>query len=92
MNIRWKRKALSDLESIHDYIASHDLMAAKRVVRRVVVAIERLRNFPQSGRPGSVPNARFLVVPGLLYIVVYRVGVDAVDIVAIVHSARRERK
>jgi len=32
-----------------------------------------------------------LVVPGLAYVVIYRVGNDTVDIIAILHTARRRR-
>lgn len=91
MNIRFKRRALADLEAIHEYIAPHDPVAAKRVVVRIASAIQRLRDFPLSGRVGPVRGIRLLVISGLPYIVVYRVRPEAVDIIAVVHSARRHR-
>jgi plasmid stabilization system protein ParE len=44
-----------------------------------------------SGRPGSRLGIRLLVVPGLPYIVVHRVGDETIDIIAVSHTARRRR-
>ncbi|MGZ8373088.1 MAG: type II toxin-antitoxin system RelE/ParE family toxin [Rhodoplanes sp.] len=62
-----------------------------RVVRRIEKAIDRLRILPLSGRPGVVKGTRILVVPGLPYVAIYRVVDDFVDIVAVLHTARRRR-
>jgi toxin ParE1/3/4 len=41
------------------------------------------------GRPGRVPGTRELVVAGTPYIVAYRVTASRVDVLAIIHAARR---
>jgi plasmid stabilization system protein ParE len=35
MNIRYEKRALEDLESIHSYISKFDQQAAKRVIARI---------------------------------------------------------
>ncbi|NVO13713.1 MAG: type II toxin-antitoxin system RelE/ParE family toxin [Rhodoplanes sp.] len=91
MKLRYRTVALADLAEIRDYIAQDDPEAARKVIRRIDTAVDRLRRMPWSGRPGEVPGTRILVVPGLPYVVIYRVGEDAVDIVAVLHTARNRR-
>jgi len=91
MKLRYKARALRHIEAIHEYIAKHDPAAAARVVRRIEHSIGRLVAFPLSGRPGEVAGTRILVVPGLPYVVIYRVREDEVDIIAVLHTARRRR-
>jgi plasmid stabilization system protein ParE len=48
--ILWSPQALSDLESIRDYIAHDSPQYAELVLRRLVAAVDRLETFPKSGR------------------------------------------
>jgi plasmid stabilization system protein ParE len=91
MKLRYKKRALADIEAIHKYITDYDRQAANGVVRRIERSIERLLVLPLSGRLGPVPGTRLLVVPGLPYIVLHRVGDETIDIVAVLHTARRRR-
>lgn len=91
MKIRYKARALRDIERIHDYIAEHDAAAAKRVIRRIETVISRLFFLPLSGRPGVVAGTRFVVIPGLLYVAIYRARDEVVDIIAVLHTSRRRR-
>ena len=91
MNLRYKARALRHIKAIHDYIALDDPAAATRVLRRIEDSVARLAILPYSGRPGVVAGTRVLVVPGLPYIVIYRVRRDEVDIIAVLHTARRRR-
>jgi toxin ParE1/3/4 len=90
MRLRYKSRALRDIEGIHQYISQFDPEAAKSVVRRIERSIGRLSLLPFSARP-SVKGTRLLVVPGLPYVVVHRVREDAIDIIAVLHTARRRR-
>jgi addiction module RelE/StbE family toxin len=90
MKLRYKVRALRDLEEIHSYISQFDTVAAGAVVRRIERSINRLLILPMSGRPG-VKGTRLLVVPGLPYVVIHRVAGDMIDIIAILHTARRRR-
>jgi addiction module RelE/StbE family toxin len=91
MKIRYKARALRDIERIHDYIAEYDAAAAKRVVRRIETVVSRLSIIPSSGRSGIVAGTRIVVIPGLPYVAIYRVRDEVVDIIAVVHTARRRR-
>lgn len=89
MRIRWSRPAIRDLVEIHAYIEQDNPAAATSVARAVVAAVERLADYPSSGRPGRVPETRELVVPGTPYAIPYRVTGDVVEIIAVLHGARK---
>jgi len=91
MIIRYKARALRHIESIHRHIADHDPTAAGRVIQRILHSISRLERHPFSGRAGAVADTRIVVVPGLPYVAVYRVSGEFVDILAVMHTARRNR-
>jgi plasmid stabilization system protein ParE len=63
MKLRYKVRALRDLEGIHGYISQFDPVAAGAVVSRIERSINRLLILPMSERP-SVKGTRLLVVPG----------------------------
>ncbi|MEZ8747368.1 type II toxin-antitoxin system RelE/ParE family toxin [Vibrio sp. 10N.286.49.E1] len=46
----WSEPALSDLNDIAEYIALENLVAAKQLVRNIFDKVERLSDFPESGR------------------------------------------
>jgi len=54
--VRWTRLALSDLVALRDYIAADDPKAADAVVAKVLEAVARLADFPESDR--IVPERR----------------------------------
>jgi len=89
MRLRWSIPALRDLEAIGDYIARDNPAAAARVVTTILDQAGRLAEHPHMGRPGRVPETRELVVTNTPYIVPYRVRGDAVQILAVLHGARR---
>lgn len=88
MRLRYDPRALTDLQEIFDYIAADDAAAAARVIRRIEHSIGRLEMLPYSGRPSQKKDVRILSVPSLPYIVVHRVLDDAVEILAVFHTAR----
>jgi plasmid stabilization system protein ParE len=61
MKLRYKVRALRDLEGIHGYISQFDPVAAAGVVRRIERSINRLLILPMSGR-SSVKGTRLLVL------------------------------
>ena len=89
MRIRWSPTAISDLESIRDYIARDSPKAARKVANRIKESVNRLSNFPNSGRVGSVPETRELVIPGTSYIVAYTIQGNVVRIAAVLHGRQR---
>lgn len=62
----WTEPALQQLDAIAEYIALDKPVAARHLVKTVFDKVERLEDFPQSGRiPPELPNSvyRELVVP-----------------------------
>jgi toxin ParE1/3/4 len=87
MKIRWTANALQDIEDLHGYIAADNPEAASATVRHIVNAIDALETHPGSGREGRVAGTRELVITP--YIVAYRCHDTAVEILGIIHGARR---
>jgi len=87
MIVRWTAAALRDLESLHGYVAEDNLPAAAASVERIISGIEALSRHPEMGRKGRVPDTRELLISP--YIVVYRSKATALELLAIIHSARR---
>jgi toxin ParE1/3/4 len=77
-----------DLNDIIDFIAFDNPSAAEKIYRSVVTAARRLIDFPEIGRIGRLPDTRELSLPSLPYLIVYHVGVDAVTVLAVFHTAR----
>ena len=89
MKLRWSRRAIRRLASIHDYIAKDSPAAAVRVAAAIVEAALRLEQFPLSGRVGRIEGTRELVIPGLPYILPYRVVDDVIHIASVIHTSRK---
>ena len=60
--------------------------AADRTIRRIVQAVETLRDHLHLGRSGRIAGTRELVIPETPYIVPYRVVDDDVQILAVIHG------
>ncbi|MGA2537816.1 MAG: type II toxin-antitoxin system RelE/ParE family toxin [Terracidiphilus sp.] len=86
MKIIWSPTAVSDLRSIREYIARENPRAAYKVAARIKDSVNRLVNFPLSGRAGRVAETRELVIPRTPYIAAYRIQGDNVQIAAVLHG------
>jgi toxin ParE1/3/4 len=89
MKLFWAPGALDDLRHLRAYIARDNPHATTEIAAKVLEAVERLGSFPASGRPGRVPNTRELVVPGTPLVIPYTVTDRGVEIIAVLHGARR---
>jgi toxin ParE1/3/4 len=76
-----------DLDRIVDRIALDD-PSALDMWDEIERQVERLRDFPRSGRAGRIPETRELVVSGTPYIVVYLVS-DGVEFIRVLHGAQQ---
>ena len=86
--VRWSDEAERDLVEILDFIAQQNPAAADRMQALFSQAVKNLRDHPLIYREGRVSGTREIVVhPN--YVLIYRIGADAVWIVNILHSARR---
>ena len=85
--VKWRDEARGDLRQIISFIAERNVEAAAALGAAIEHASEQLPHFPYMYRPGRSPGTREVVVhPN--YILVYRVGADVIEIVAVVHARR----
>jgi toxin ParE1/3/4 len=59
------------------------------MLERIFSAIEVLERHPEAGRRGRVPGTRELVILGTPFLVAYRVTGKGIDILALLHGARK---
>lgn len=89
MRILWTNRARRQLSAIVDYILLDDPSAAEHVYETINHSVDRLATFSEMGRPGRVRGTRELVIPGLPYIIPYRLQGQVIEVLAIFHAARR---
>lgn len=92
MRLRYLARARGHLGNIFSYIEQDDRAAAGRVIARIRLSAEGLMTFPYMGRTGIVPGTFEYAVPGLPYIIVYRVDLgdnDEVVILGVFHGAQQ---
>ena len=89
MIVRYTKQALADLDEARAFIALERPTAAQAIGRRIQEAIGHLAQLPERGRRGRVAGTRELVIPATPFVVAYRVQGGYVDVLAIMHSARR---
>jgi len=89
MRLEWTHKAMGDLREAGEYIALDNTEAAHRMATRIIEAVEYLIDQPNIGRPGILSGSRELIVSGTPFIVVYWVRGAAVQILRVLHHARK---
>lgn len=89
MRVVWLRRAIRDLEAVRDFVARDKPEAAQRLAGRLRKAVEVLAEQPGIGRPGRVPGTRELVVTNTPYLIPYRVRDQIIEILRVLHAARR---
>jgi toxin ParE1/3/4 len=89
MLVVWRRQAERDLQRIFDIILDHDPAAAQRLCERIERRVAQLSAHPHLGRPGRVAGTRELPIGGTPYVVAYRVATARIDVLAVLHAARR---
>lgn len=86
--VLWQPKALRKLESIIDYIEARNPTAAERIGAAIRHSADRLSDHPYMHRPGRIPGTREAVVnPN--YVLIYRVRIDAIQVLAIHHTRQQ---
>jgi len=89
MKLVWFKRAIWDLESARNYMTQDDPLAAQQVVSRIKYTVSLLSEQPGIGRPGRVPNTKELVVDRTPYILPYRVRDNRIEILRVLHAARK---
>ena len=89
MDIIWLDRARREVIHIREYIAMDNPRVAQQVARRILEIAEKLRATPNIGRPGRLYGTRELVITRTPFIILYRVRDGVIEILRIVHGARR---
>jgi toxin ParE1/3/4 len=91
--IIWTEPALNDLDEIAEYIALDKPSAAKNFVRDVFEKVDRLKQFPDSGRkPPELKKTRYKEIIVKPCRVFYRKDGEKIHIVHLMRSERDLRK
>jgi toxin ParE1/3/4 len=89
VRVHWTDDAISHLIGIYDYIARDSPFYAQRMVDRLTRRSQQISDFPRSGRmvpEYEMPDIREVIEKP--YRIIYRVKVDQIDILAVIHGAR----
>jgi len=90
MKVIVRDAAYDDLDRIYAWIAKDRPRSADAMIERILESAEQLGRFPYMGHVGKTPGTYEWTVPGLPYIVVYKVSIenDEVHVVAVFHGSR----
>lgn len=83
----WSQPARDDLARIDTYLDDLDGAAAVRIVTAIRATAERLRDFPEIGRPLDAPF-RVLSVRSTPYLLFYRLYQQRVEVIALRHGSQ----
>ncbi|HCC68932.1 MAG TPA: type II toxin-antitoxin system RelE/ParE family toxin [Nitrospiraceae bacterium] len=89
--LTWSERSILDVEDIYDYIAHDSVLYAKYQAENIINAVERLRQFPESGRHiPEFPNLPHREVIMGSYRIIYRYDVNKneVKVVTVIHGSR----
>ena len=63
--------------------------AAMEMGKQVLEAVDYIKQYPTLGRAGRLRGTRKLVVSGTPFIVIYRVRMDFVQVLRVLHHAHK---
>lgn len=89
MKRRILARAARDLAKIESHISKESHEAAISVASRLKKAFALVTDRPEVGRPTSFHGIREWSVPGLPYVIPYRIRGDLVEILRVFHSSRQ---
>jgi toxin ParE1/3/4 len=88
VKLEWSEAAQADRNAIYDFIDANNPRAAIAVDDRIEEAVERLVQFPMSGRIGRVEGTRELVIDRTPYIAAYGIADKTVRGLRLLHGAQ----
>jgi plasmid stabilization system protein ParE len=74
MQVKWRVRAVRELDSILKYVATENPAAAKAITRRLEVTISHLSVFPELGHLTNVVGVRTKLIPGYPYRLFYMIA------------------
>jgi len=87
--VRWTETAALYLDAAMDYVAQDSPQAAASLAKKIYMSVQELGTHPQIGRPGRCQGTRELVITGTPYIIPYRIQGSEVQILRVLHGARK---
>lgn len=88
--VKWLKNALKQLNNEVKYISIDNKEVAQDVAASIRKTVKLLETMPLMGRCSSKrKDIRLIVIPGLPYIVFYRLQKDTIQIIRIFHTSRR---
>ena len=87
MRIEWTPLAKNLRRAIVSYIGRRDSAAARELNESITKAVQRVSQFPFSGKTGRVVDTRECVFHKH-YFLVYRVRQDCIEVVAVLHTSQ----
>ena len=82
-------KAARDLAEIEKYVSEDNPEAAAAIAVRLRKSFDLITARPELGRLSDISNIREWSVPGLPYVIPYRVRGDVVEILRVFHTSRQ---
>ncbi|MBA3448521.1 MAG: type II toxin-antitoxin system RelE/ParE family toxin [Pseudaminobacter sp.] len=89
MNRHIFARAAQDLADIEAHISADNRQAGAAVASSLRRAFDLIAARPEIGRPLTRPNIREWSVPGLPYVIPYRVRPDRIEILRVFHTSRK---
>lgn len=89
MRVRYRERALADLEDIFRYLNDRSPTGAHNVIEAIYAAINNVADHPLSAQETSDPQIRLKIVGRYGYKIFYGVAADSIEILHLRHGARR---
>jgi plasmid stabilization system protein ParE len=89
--LEWSARSVSNLAAIKGYISDDNPIAAELVIRSILSTADNLPEFPMLGPIGQRSGIRELVLAKYPYTIIYRLTVNKVFVVAVLHESRKHR-
>ncbi len=90
MSVVLLQAALRDINRVYDFIAQTDPAAAIAVVDRINKFLRLIESRPHAGRTSRGGLIREWSVPGLPYVIPYRIKSGQIEILRIYHTSQKK--
>jgi addiction module RelE/StbE family toxin len=87
--LEWSKRAEKRLDTIYDYIALENTVAAQKVTIHLLDSALSLVDFPEVGHAGKREGTRELVLTKYPYTLIYKLSATRIVIVAVVHKRQK---
>jgi toxin ParE1/3/4 len=73
MRVKWRARAVRELDAVLQYVATENPAAGKAIVGRLEETTHHLTVFPELGHPTNVAGVRTKLIPGYPYRLFYTI-------------------